>query len=367
MRAFEFTLTEDKKDSDLEKVNKKLSFILDKLEGGAVTDPETIDFIYKILNKPEIQQTIAGALGGVEEKDKDVQRFQKLNNSVLSSVLRKLPIKKEELDNFLTKWNDGEGFVNTGLLKSGNKGSIDGLITDPVARVVFEKLETVRSQYRMPKKGTTGYGEFGLAMLSPNVLMKAPGDIEVEGTPVECKGNSARLYADERTAQGLAEADEPQALDAEADVQKPEEKKEEPKKQSKKRGSEPGLLNNVFTALQEGDEEVAKEAINALVGKGVDQKTAEGIVEKAKVPGADYEDLAIAYWKASFNDYVSKIKMPILLMGNGEFYMSDKPEDFIGWGCTPKMSTPSNWGYMYGRTAGQSRETYSRIYLPSLK
>jgi len=365
MRAFEF-LTEQP-ETELAGISKKLDFINAKLTSGEITDPKTIDFIYKILNKPEIQNTISASLGQVTKTDNDVKAFQAKNNDVLVSILRKMPVAKEDMDQFLSRWDDGDGFVNYNLLKSGQKGSIAGLIKDPIALQVFERLEEVRSVYRMPKKGTVGYGEFGLAMLSPYIKMKAPGDIEVAGNPVECKGNGARLYADERTAKGLAEADEPQDPNTNnADQQQTDIK---PKKAKKPRGSEPGLMNNIFDALQQGDPDgtVGPEVIKSFMEKGVDKKSAEAIVDAAKVPGADIRDLMISYWKASFNDYVGKIKMPILLMGAGEFYMSSNPENFINWGCTPKMSTPSQWGYVYGRTAGQSRETYSRIYLPSLK
>jgi hypothetical protein len=372
MRAFEFLTEkpEEKPETELAGISKKLDFINAKLTSGEITDPETIDFIYKILNKSEIQDTIKALVGQVTQNDSDVKAFQKANNDVLVSILRKMPVTKEEMDNFLKKWDDGDGFVNYNLLKSGQKGTIAGLIEDPIALKVFEQLEKIRSVYRMPKKGTVGYGEFGLAMLSPYIKMKAPGDIEIAGKPVECKGNGARLYADERTAKGLAEAETDQPQDPNTDNTDQQKKGIEPEKPKKKpRGSEPGLLNNIFTALQEGDPDgtVSQEVINSFLDKGVNKKSAEAIVDAAKVPGANIEDLMISYWKASFNDYVSKIKMPILLMGAGEFYMSSNPENFINWGCTPKISTPSQWGYVYGRAAGQSRETYSRIYLPSLK
>jgi hypothetical protein len=180
-------------------VQNKLNVITTKLSSGQVTDPKTIDYIYKILNKPEIQQNVATFLSRVVATDQDVASFQEKNNQALVDIIRKLPVPKEKLDQFLKRWASGKGFVNTNLLVSGSKGTLQQLIPDPIAFVAFEKFEKMRSMYSMPKKGTTGYGEFGLSMLSPFVMLKAPGDIEVNGQPIEVKGNDARLYADERT------------------------------------------------------------------------------------------------------------------------------------------------------------------------
>lgn len=345
MRAFEFLL-EKEDTAGLSSVNQKLQFVLDKLNAGEVQDPETIDFIYKILNKPHIKQAVQGLVGKVEKKDSDVASFEKLNQGILNKILRKMPVSKEELDNFLTQWSEGNSFVNISLITSGNSGSITDLISDPVALKAFEIFETVKSAYKMPKKGTTGYGEFGLAMLSPNIRLKAPGDIEVNGTPIEVKGNGARIYADERTKAtesfGLEEA----------------------------KGSEPGLLTNVIANLTldnsvEGNQkiidETTKNVLDAFSARGVD---ASNIVDTIKEQGSgvDWKILGTPWWKAGFGAYQKAIGMPIMLLGYNRFYVSENAEDFVKWGCLP--TSQSNYGYLFGRKAGQTRETYPKIFVP---
>jgi hypothetical protein len=204
MRAKEF-LSEAVKPQ----VANKLQFIKQKVDSGELTDPKTVDYIYKILQKPEIQQAISGYLGTVQSKDGDVAAFQSRNNQMLANVIRKMPVEKEKLDQFVKRWATGKGFVKVDLLAPGNKGTLQQLIPDPTAFIAFETFEKLRSTVSLHKKGTAGYGEFGLAMLSPFVSLKAPGDIEVNGQPVEVKGNDARLYADERSTavgEGLDEA-----------------------------------------------------------------------------------------------------------------------------------------------------------------
>lgn len=347
MRAFEFLL-EREGTAELPAVNQKLKFVLDKLNAGEVQDPETIDFIYKILNKPHIKQAVEGLVGKIKGKDTDVAAFEKLNQGILNKIVRKMPVAKEELDNFLTQWSEGVSFVNTDLIVTGNSGSISDLISDPVALRAFEIFETVKSAYKMPKKGTAGYGEFGLAMLSPNVKMKAPGDIEVNGQPIEVKGNDARLYADERTKAT-------ESLDL---------------NEAAKRGSEPGLLVNIIKNLtldlsvesnQAIVDETTKNVLDAFNARGVD---ATGIVNtiKEQGPGSDWKLLGIPWWKAGFSAYQKTIGMPIMLLGFNRFYISENAEDFVKWGCLPENQ--SNYGYVFGRKVGQTRETYPKIFVP---
>ena len=188
MRAFEFLTEKSQDTADLAAVQQKLQYIQDTLLGGEVDDPKTIDYIYKILNKPQIQQTIEALVGRISEKDDDVSSFNKLNQGILNKIIRKMSVSKEELDAFLEKWSSGKGLVNTKLIVPGNAGSINDLIPDATAYAAFEVFEKLKSVYKMPKKGTTGYGEFGLSMLSSEIRMKAPGDIEVNNKPIEVKG-----------------------------------------------------------------------------------------------------------------------------------------------------------------------------------
>lgn len=347
MRAFEF-LIEKQESSDLPVVNQKLQFVLDKLNAGEVQDPETIDFIYKILNKPHIKQAVEGLVGKISGKDTDVAAFEKLNQGILNKILRKMPVAKEDLDNFLNKWSEGQSFVNTESIQSGNSGSISELIPDPIAYRAFELFESVKSVYKMPKKGTLGAGEFGLSMLSPNIKMKAPGDIEVNGKPIEVKGNNARLYADERTKATV----------------------ESLKITEASKGTEPGLITNVVANLTldpsiEGNQQIidetTKNVLEAFKARGVD---ASGVIAtiKEQGQGVDYKLLSVPWWKAGFNAYQNSIKMPIMVIGFGRFYISENADDFVKWGCLPK--SPSNYGYLFGRKAGQSRETYPKIFVP---
>jgi len=347
MRAFEF-LFEKQDSSDISAVNQKLQFVLDKLNAGEVQDPETIDFIYKILNKPNIKQAVQGLVGSVSGKDSDVASFEKLNQGILNKILRKMPVAKEDLDNFLTKWAGGQSFVNTESLVTGNSGNITDLISDPIAYKAFELFESVKSVYKMPKKGTLGAGEFGLAMLSPDIKMKAPGDIEVNGTPIEVKGNNARLYADERTKATVESLDLSEAS----------------------RGSEPGLLPNVVANLtldpsveenQQIIDDTTKNVLEAFKARGVDATDVINTI-KEQGQGADWKLLSVPWWKAGFSAYQQSIKMPIMVIGFGRFFISENAEDFIKWGCLPK--TPANYGYLFGRKAGQTRETYPKIFIP---
>lgn len=351
MRAFEFLIEQDTA-VDLGGVNKKLQFVLDKLNAGEVQDPETIDFIYKILNKPQIKQAVSGLIGEISKKDTDVAAFEKLNQDILNKILRKMPVAKEELDAFLEKWASGESFVNVELLTSGSSGSIADLIPDPTAYKAYELFESVKSVYKLPKKGVSGAGEFGLSMLSPMIKMKAPGDIEVNGSPVEVKGNNARLYADERS--------------------KPT---SESKEVFEARGDEPGLITNVIANLsldptvesnQKIIEDTAKNVIDAFKTRGVD---ATQLIQSIKDTAANNQGqpvplstLSIPWWKAGFTAYQKTINMPIMVIGFGKFYISNSAEDFVQWGCLPK--SPSNFGYLFGRQAGQSRETYPKIFVP---
>ena len=320
----------------------KLSWIQDKLAKGEVKDPQTIDFVYKILNKEKIKSTIDSLVTGIAKKDADIQGFRKLNQGVFSTLIRKMPVKKEQLDNFLTKWNNSEGFVNTKNLTPGNKGNIADLIPDPTALKAFEIFESVKSQYRMPKKGSTGYGEFGMAMLSNAVRMKAPGDIEVDGNPIEVKGNDARLYADERAmskSESLEEA----------------------------RGDAPGLISNAHKNLQDPDASIRKPTVkavaNAFASRGLKQVEIKQIIKDAQTEGSDpLKTLGVPWWKAGFNYYTRAIGMPVLIMGFGKYLISNNADDFVDWGCLPR--TPSNFGYLFGRQAGQSREMFPKIFIP---
>ena len=320
----------------------KLQWIQDKLTKGELKDPDTIDFVYKILNKEKIKTTIDSLVTGISDKDKDVAGFRKLNQGVFSKLIRKMPVKKEELDNFLNKWNNSEGFVDTNKIKPGNKGALTDLIPDPTAFKAFEIFEAVRSQYRMPKKGSTGYGEFGMAMLSNAVRMKAPGDIEINGMPIEVKGNDARLFADERAmakAESLEEA----------------------------RGDAPGLITNAHKNLQNADESIRKPAVKAVAdafaSRGVDKTQIKQIIKDAQTQGSDpFKTLGVAWWKAGFNYYTRAIQMPVMVMGFGQYLISNNPDDFVDWGCLPRSA--SNYGYLFGRQAGQSRETFPKIFIP---
>lgn len=338
-------------------INDKLSYIQQQLDKGEITDPETIDFIYKILNKTHIKKAISANLNDIALNDEDVAKFEKLNQGIMASILRKLPIKKEQMDDFLTTWsksldsNKG-GFVDTSKLKSGSSGNVSDLIPNPIAKTVFDTFEKVRTQYKMPKKGTAGYGEFGLSMLSGEIAMKAPGDIEVNGVPIECKGNDARLYADERT-----KAVQEGAASTVA-----------------KKGSQPGLISNVIVNLRlpiEGEEnkenkaivdEVTKEVINAFNARGY--KNTQNLIKQLKEldDNTAFDLLKREWWRAGFESYQKAIGMPIMVLDQNKFYISANADDFINWGCLPKSA--SNYGYIYGRQAGQSRETYPKIFIP---
>ena len=371
MRAFEF-LTEKAQDkADLESLQKKLQYIQDTLLGGEVDDPKTIDFIYKILNKPQIQQSIEALVGKISDNDADVSSFNKLNQGILNKIIRKMAVSKEELDAFLEKWSSGKGLVNTSLIAPGNAGSINDLIPDATAYAAFEVFEKLKSVYKMPKKGTTGFGEFGLSMLSSEIRMKAPGDIEVNNKPIEVKGNDARLYADERskpTSESLEEAPKkPVVPAAGAPIEEPT-AASAPKV---KRGSEPGLLNNVVASLQldpsvPGNKEIidstVTEVIAAFKARGVDATGVIASVQKSRDPSVGFNLLSVEWWKAGFSAYQKTINMPIMVLGFGKFYISSKAQDFVDWGCLPKSA--SNFGYMFGRQAGQSRETYPKIFVP---
>lgn len=369
MRAFEFLAEKapsKQEKANLAALNQKLEYIQDKLLQGEVDDPETIDYIYKILMKPHIKQSIEGLIGAVAGKDEDVAAFNKLNDGILNKIIRKMAVSKEELDEFLDLWAKGKGLVMTNLITPGNAGTLKDLIPNPTAYKAFELLEQIKSVYKMPKKGTTGYGEFALSMLSVDVRMKAPGDIEVNGKPVEVKGNDARLYADERskiTAEGLEEAPKNPVAGA---VPAPA-----PEPAKPKRGGEPGLINNVVTNLQLDPtvpenkatiDNTVKEVLAAFKARGVDASGIVASVQKSRDPNAGFNLLSVEWWKAGFSAYQRTIKMPIMVIGFGKFYISDKAEDFVNWGCLPKST--SNFGYMFGRQAGQSRETYPKIFVP---
>jgi hypothetical protein len=366
MRAFEF-LVEQKptKKADLTALNQKLQYIQDQLLQGEIDDPATIDYIYKILMKPHIKQNIEGLIGTVAGNDEDVEAFNRLNNGILNKIIRKMAVSKEELDGFLNLWAKGKGLVKTNLISSGNAGNITDLIPNATAYKAFEILEQFKSVYKMPKKGTTGYGEFALSILSADIKMKAPGDIEVNGKPIEVKGNDARLYADERskvTSEGLAEA--PQDPNVEAPATAPATVKP-------KRGGEPGLVSNVVAALQLDPsipenktiiDSTVKEVMSAFKARGVNADEVINSVQKSRDASVGFKLLSEEWWKAGFSAYQRTIGMPIMVIGFGKFYISTKAEDFVAWGCLPKST--SNFGYMFGRQAGQSRETYPKIFIP---
>ena len=362
----------------LPKTANKLQFIKSKIDSGEVTDPKTVDYIYKILQKPEIQQAISTYLGTVQDKDQDVAAFQKKNDQMLASVIRKMPVEKEKLDQFIKRWASGKGFVNVDMLEPGKKGTLQQLIPDPTAFVAFETFEKLRSQVSLHKKGTAGYGEFGLAMLSPRISLKAPGDIEVDGQPVEVKGNDARLYADERTPVGEALDEAPDPIQPSSVAQTPPPaqtstqtpntapvpkpaKKVTATKPASGRGSAPGAINNVFTGIINNDQEVINNTIAAFTSRG--KKNAAGLIKKIQKQGeAGFETLKVEWWKSGFDAYQKAIQMPIMVIGFGQFLISDNADDFVAWGCLPATNT--NYGYMFGRDAGQSRETYPKIFVP---
>jgi hypothetical protein len=300
MRAFEFLTEQSQDNADLASLKQKLQFIQDTLLKGEVDDPKTIDYIYKILNKPQIQQSIEALVGKIAGHDEDVSSFNKLNQGILNKIIRKMAVSKEELDAFLEKWASGKGLVNTQLIASGSAGALSDLIPDRTAYTAFEIFEKLKSVYKMPKKGTTGYGEFGLSMLSSEVKMKAPGDVEVKGKPIEVKGNDARLYADERskvTSEGVEEAPEKPAP---VTAPKP------------KRGAEPGLVSNVVASLQldptvPGNKEIidstVAEVTAAFKARGVDAAGIISNVQKSRDPSAGFNLLSVEWWKAGFSSY----------------------------------------------------------------
>jgi hypothetical protein len=357
MRARQFITEAPAKAS----IQNKLNVITTTLSSGQVTDPKTIDYIYKILMKPQLQSAISGYLGKIQQQDPDVAAFQKNNNDMLADVIRKLPVQKEKLDQFVKRWATGKGFVNIDLLTPGNRGTLQQLIPDPTAFIAFETFEKLATQVRLHKRGTAGYGEFGMAMLSPLVNLKAPGDIEVSGNPIEVKGNDARLYSDERggVAEGFSEAPITQPPKSNI-INNPPVPTDKAVPVKAKRGAEPGLIKNVFDGILNNDPTTIENAINAFAKKGV--KNPKGIIKLVQGKGANgLETLQLEWWKAGFNSYHGIINMPILVIGGGQFLISDNADDFIEWGCLPK--SPSNYGYMW-RLAGQSRETYPKIFVP---
>ena len=356
------------------RVATKLQFIKDKIDSGKLKDPKTVDYIFKVLNKPEIQNIVSTYLDTVQDSDIDVAAFQKRNNQALADIIRKLPIHKEQLDTFVKRWASGNGFIKVNLLKVGSKGILQQLIPDRTAFIVFEHFENMRTQYSMSKKGTTGYGEFGLAMLSPHVSLKAPGDIEVNGQPIEVKGNDARLYADERTPlgeeMGVSSTPTIQQVVPPAPTgmgsippkgKKPMGKPPAASTPAEKKGTSPGAVNNVMASLLQNDPNAIAQAIKAFESRGVEN--AAQLVKKIQSQGeAGLETLKLEWWKAGFTAYQKAIDMPIMVIGFGQFLISDKAEDFVNWGCLPRTNT--NYGYMYGRQVGQSRETYPKIFVP---
>ena len=104
------------------------------------------------------------------------------------------------------------------------------------------------------------------------------------------------------------------------------------------------------------------EVIAAFKARGADATAVIASVQNSRDPGVGFNLLSVEWWKAGFSAYQKTINMPIMVLGFGKFYISSKAEDFVNWGCLPK--TPSNFGYMFGRQAGQSRETYPKIFVP---
>jgi hypothetical protein len=336
---------------------EKIKNVQSMLAKGNVTDKD-LDFIVKILNKPELKKTIDSLLGQIP--DKDVERFRKISDNnvkTLSSTLRKIPVDKQSLETFLQNWSKGTSFVDTSKLKNGSAGTFEDLIPDTTAREVFRALENMRPNVSVPKKGTIGYGEFGLAMLSPNVEMVAPGDIRIDGKPVEVKGNGGRLYSDERGVAGQKESIE----------EAPRQSKETPQKEPeilKTRAKEMGNITNVIMNIN--DPEVKKGLIDTLVS--LKDPSAQQFVNTLKPDVNSRNLLKKHFWTASFNWYKSINKnMPILLMNSNKWFLSDKAEDFIKWGCMP--TGDAEFGYLirsgkYGRVAGQSKEVYPKIVIP---
>lgn len=344
MRAREFLYEQN--DSNLA---NKIEFIKSKFDSGAVTDPKTIDYIYKILQKPEIKKAIDSYLVSIQNNDPDVDAIQKRNENILSKVIRKLPVPKENLDKFVAAWANSSNFINTDLLTSGNKGTLKDLIPDPTAFIAFETFEKLRSQVKSPKRGTLGYGEFGLSLLSSAVSLSNSGDIEVNGQPIEVKGNDGRLYADERA--GIKNEN----------IKVDTKNQNELAKSMAKKNSEPGLLTNVFNGIINNDPQIIEQAKKAFTDRGVNN--ADDIINTIQNQGPQgLETLKIEWWKAGFNDYHSKINMPILIIGFNQFLISDNADDFIAWNALPKKI--SNYGYMFGRAVGQARETYPKIFIP---
>ena len=211
----------------------KLAWVKDKLAKGEVQDAETIDFVYKILNKETIKSTIDSLVKGISTADADISQFRKLNQGVFSKLIRKMPVKKEQLDQFLKKWNDSEGFVDTAKLTPGNKGNIKDLIPDPTAQKAFEIFESVRSQYRMPKKASTDLAKQGFTITGNKDALKVDGkgaDLNKYATDLK------NFYGATVKAESLEEA----------------------------RGDAPGLINNVHKNLQDPDPAIRKPTVKAV-------------------------------------------------------------------------------------------------------
>jgi len=342
---------------------EKIKNVQSMLAKGNVTDKD-LDFIVKILNKPELKKTINTLIAQVP--DKDVERFTKISDNnikTLASTIRKIPVDKQSLETFLQNWSKGTSFVDTSKLKNGSAGTFENLIPDATAREVFRALENIRPNVSVPKKGTIGYGEFGLAMLSPNVEMVAPGDIRINGQPVEVKASGGRLYSDERGVAGQKESIEEASAQSKKTSQVSNQTKKEPEI-LKTRAKEMGNITNVIKNIN--DPEVKKGLIDTLTS--LKDSKAQQFVNSLKPDQNSLDLLKKYFWTVSFNWYKSINKnMPILLMSGNKWFLSNNAEDFIKWGCLPK--TDSEYGYLlrsgkYGRVAGQSKEVYPKIIIP---
>ena len=105
-----------------------------------------------------------------------------------------------------------------------------------------------------------------------------------------------------------------------------------------------------------------KAVADAFASRGLQLQEIKQIIKEAQRGADPIKTLGIAWWKAGFNYYTKAIGMPVLVMGFGQYLISDNPENFIDWGCLPR--TPSNFGYMFGRQVGQARETFPKIFIP---
>ena len=156
--------------------------VLRSLNKKKADDP-IFDKVYKTIIGKQLDTRIQSYIAA--HKDEDI------GTSEISFMVKEIPQlgPTAEVKNFVTKWNQGEDFIDIGALipTSGMEApaEIQSIVADGIPRALFQSLSKNQSQFT---KSDAGPAEGALAIMSKEITYaKDGGDLLIGGNKIEVK------------------------------------------------------------------------------------------------------------------------------------------------------------------------------------